>query len=337
MLRIAVVYNQPQVSPDHPLAPSEWEIVEIARLVVTELQIPGWQPELWEISPNNDWQEKFNKNTPDVVFNLFEGFYPEEGSEDLFPAFLESLEIRYTGNNSCTLRQCRNKQLTRELLKSRGLPVASGEILKSQDDLDILLQRGKNSWPLMVKPALVDASIGIEPSNVVENLSQLKERVSTLLDQYGPVLVEEFLPGREFNISVVELDSLQVLPVSEIVFRCVPEYPWPIVTYDAKWKVGSVADRCTQPVCPANIDTKLKTELEHLAEQAFRVMGCRHYARVDIRLDREGQPRILEVNPNPGYHPEAGFSRALQAAGWSHAEFSRALVRHAWCNAVPKN
>ncbi|MDW8221581.1 MAG: hypothetical protein RMJ82_01360 [Gemmatales bacterium] len=329
MLRIAVLYNQPQVSRDHPLAESEWEIIEIAELVAEELRIPGWLPELWPVHPNENWRDRMRKNRPDVVFNLFEGFHPGDATEYEVPAVLDSMGIPYTGNRADTLKLCWDKSRLREHLAVQGLPVAQGLAINRHEEWERALTAFGNQWPLFVKPARCHASVGIEQSNVVVNVEELRRRCESLLGRFGTVVIEEFLPGREFNISVIHLARTQVLPISEIVFHSADDYHWPVVTYDAKWKTGSTADRCTQPFCPARVEAALQRELETLAQRAFEALACRQYARIDVRLDRTGRPRILEVNPNPGYHPDAGFSRALQAAGWTHSEFTRALVRHA--------
>jgi len=331
MLRIAVLYNEPQIPRDHPLAPSEWEIETIAHLVADELSINDWYPEVWKVTP--DYSCLSRLDSIDVVFNLFEGFYPSDDSQAAVVSELEKRGLAFTGNSSATLRLTTNKHETYTVLRSYGLLVPESVVVRSWQDAEMALNKWDRRWPVIVKPAYTDASVGIDAESVVTSREELEARVQVLLQQYETVLVEEYLPGREFNISVIELDKVCVLPISEIQFRCTEEYPWPIVTYDAKWRPGSVADQCTVPVCPADLDEGLKNELERVAVVAFRATGCRHYARIDIRLDGQGRPRVLEVNANPGYHPDAGFSRSLRAAGWTHAAFSQALVRQAWLEA----
>ncbi|GBD36818.1 D-alanine--D-alanine ligase [bacterium HR36] len=329
MLRIAVLYNEPQIPKDHPLAPSEWEIEEIAHLVVQELRCEGWWPKTWKVTPDFGCLERIRYHRPDVVFNLFEGFYPGDDSQAVVVSKLEEFGIPYTGNNSRTLRLTTTKHEAQRVLRSAGLPVPESVTITSWKNAKESIQKLAERWPLIVKPATTDASVGIDVQSVVSNPQELEARIKVILEQYSAALMEEFLPGREFNVSVIELGETCVLPISEIQFRCREEYPWPIVTYEAKWYPGSLADQCTQPVCPAELDIRLRNELERLALAAFRATECRQYARIDIRLDREGQPRILEVNANPGYHPDAGFCRSLREAGWSHADFTRALVRDA--------
>lgn len=329
MLRVAVLYNQPQLAPDHPEAASEWEIVSIAQLVAEELNTGDWRSELWPARPDFAWVQGLYSEPPDVVFNLFEGFGRGDDSEIEAVTYLEQANIPFTGNPASALSLARDKSRTVTCLQRLGFPVPRSGYVEALATLDRVLADLDAEFPLFLKPALLDASIGIELANVVRDRKDLEYRCLALLREYGPVLIQEFLPGREFNISVIELEELRLLPISEIVFRCDAEYYWPIVTYSAKWQTGSRADQSTQAVCPASIEPELAEKLSALARGAFCALGCRDYARIDIRLDRHGQPKILEVNPNPGYHPEAGFTRSLEAAGWSHAEFSRALVRQA--------
>src|SRR5438876_1048756 len=175
-----------------------------------------------------------------------------------------------------------------------------------------------------------DASVGLDQGSVVIDQSSLEKRVSLLLEQYGaPVLIERFIPGREFNVGVVEIPALRSLPVAEIDFSEKDFGPWHIVTYDGKWRPGSPDDIATPPKCPANIVPELSRQIQEMALAAFRLLGCRDYARVDFRVSPAGQPFILEVNPNPDFHPTCGFARGLAAAGLHHSQFAIDLVHAA--------
>jgi D-alanine-D-alanine ligase len=158
-------------------------------------------------------------------------------------------------------------------------------------------------------------------------LDQLNERASWLLRRYGaPVMVERFIRGRELNIGLIEAPELHALPISEVLFVDEdPEY-WPIVTYDAKWKPGSRDYESTPPRYPAKVSRGLAQRLEKLAKQAFRLLGCRDYARVDFRVQPSGKPFLLEVNPNPDFSPTAGLAGGLASAGLTHAQFTADLV-----------
>jgi D-alanine-D-alanine ligase len=131
--------------------------------------------------------------------------------------------------------------------------------------------------------------------------------------------VETYLPGREFNVGVIGRTDPITLPIAEVVYNTLDQ-SWPILTYDAKWSPGSAADARSPVQCPAELNDDLANALRNLAVRAFVAAGCRDAARVDFRLDADGNPMILEVNPNPDLDPNAGWARALQASGRDYAE-----------------
>jgi D-alanine-D-alanine ligase len=156
-----------------------------------------------------------------------------------------------------------------------------------------------------------------------------------LLENYGPpILIEQFIRGRELNVGLIEAPELQMLPISEILFTDPDPGFWPIVTYDAKWKPGTRDYESTPPRYPAEVRPRLRARIEKLSMQAFRLLGCRDYARVDFRVGPTGRPYILEVNPNPDFSPLAGLSGGLQSAGLTHARFTADLVQMALARAA---
>jgi D-alanine-D-alanine ligase len=186
---------------------------------------------------------------------------------------------------------------------------------------------------VIVKPAMQDASVGLDQGSVVSDLERLNERVAVLLQAYGgPVLVEEYVPGREFNVGLIEAPELQVLPVAEIVFAGQDPDFWPIVTYDGKWRPGTPDYEAT-PVDYADLPTRMRERLEDYSKRAFRLLGCRDYARIDFRVRPNGKPSILEVNPNPDFSPSAGLAYALERAGITHPQFTVDLVHAALARA----
>jgi D-alanine-D-alanine ligase len=233
--------------------------------------------------------------------------------------------VPYTGCPFQPLCLARHKPLTKQLLRGARLPTPDFFVVDLLPVVDCPL-----AWPVIVKPSNQDASVGLDQGSVVTSQDELERRVASLLDDYGPpVLVEEFVPGREFNVGVVEAPELRVLPISEIEFVSDDPGYWPIVTYDAKWKPGTLDYEATPPVYSPEVPPRLRARLERLAKQAFRVLGCRDYARVDFRVKPPAKPYILEVNPNPSFSPNAGLSGALTAAGLPWAEFTVQMVRRA--------
>jgi D-alanine-D-alanine ligase len=239
---------------------------------------------------------------------------------------LEWLGLPYTGCPLQPICLARHKPLTKHLLRGARLPTPDFFTVDRLPVGDCPL-----AWPVIVKPSNQDASVGLDQGSVVASQEALERRAAYLLEEYGsPVLVEEFVPGREFNVGLVEAPDLRVLPLSEIKFLSDDPAYWPIVTYDAKWKPGTADYEATPPAYnPDDVPPRLKARLERLAKQAFRALGCRDYARVDFRVKRPAKPYILEVNPNPSYSPGAGLAGALAAAGLPWAEFTVQLVQRA--------
>jgi ribosomal protein S18 acetylase RimI-like enzyme len=140
------------------------------------------------------------------------------------------------------------------------------------------------------------------------------------------VLIERYIAGQEFNVGIIELPELHVLPLSEIEFRKTSEMRWPILTYSGKWISGSAADRATPVCCPAKVDPELSRQIIAAATEAYRLTGCRDYARVDLRVDQQGNIFVLEVNANPDLSPNAGLARMLNADGIEYSQFVKRLV-----------
>jgi ribosomal protein S18 acetylase RimI-like enzyme len=168
--------------------------------------------------------------------------------------------------------------------------------------------------------------MGITPQSVVNDADAASRQLTFIHDCYGDALVERYIAGREFNVGIIELPELQVLPLAEVDFASAPELPWPIVTYEAKWSSGSAQDRATPVRCPVNIDVDLKRTIEQSAVAAYQMAGCRDYGRIDLRIDNQGCVYVLEVNANPDIGPEAGLARMLRAAGIEYDRFVSQLV-----------
>jgi D-alanine-D-alanine ligase len=257
----------------------------------------------------------------DVVVNLCEGFKDRPLMEAYVAGVYELFEIAYTGNPARTLSICQNKYQTKLLLQGAGLPTPAGQLVSSLDDLNYSV------FPAIVKPNNEDASLGIYPQSVVHNQAELQTQVAKVISTYNqPALVEQYIHGREFNVAVMDLEQPAALPVSEIDFSTVPEgYPH-ICSYEAKWFEGHVLYNTTIPKCPAPINDAQRQALQSIAVQAFRLMNCRDYARVDFRMSSEGQIYILEVNPNPDISLNAGYVRALRAAQIDYADFWNRVI-----------
>jgi D-alanine-D-alanine ligase len=248
---------------------------------------------------------------PELIVNLCEGIWGDSHLEMHAAALLELTGRPVTGSGPLSLGLTQDKLRTKELLLANGLPtpryllVRRGEALPAAPGL---------SYPLIVKPRSEDASQGITDASVVDAFPALQTQVDYVHRTYcQDALVEEFIVGRELNAAILgNGDAAMVLPLSEIGFD--PALPRPIVSYAGKWLEDSPAYLGTVPACPAELTDADATAVNTAALAAFHNMGCRDYARVDIRL-RNGVPYILEVNANPDISPEAGLARSAAAFG----------------------
>lgn len=321
----AVLFNPPTLPPGHPEYASEADVVEVARAIVAILNAAGF--EAWEqpaAPPLAEFVAELAGTAPDVVFNLIEGFAGSSGGEPHVTGLLELLGLPYTGCPPIAQSLCHEKGRTKVLLRGAALPTAPS--MSVADDGPISLPF---PGPYFVKPDAEDASLGIDQGSVCVDLYAVRERTQRLRGRYGSVvIVEAYLPGPEYNVAILGLPRPTALTVAEVVYAT-KQGEWPILTYDAKWDSGSAADLASPIRCPAQINEGLARDLSNLAVEAFRVTGCRDCARVDFRLDGDGRPMILEVNPNPDIGPKAGWARALRESGRDYGETIVALARQA--------
>lgn len=246
----------------------------------------------------------------DLVFNLCEGVHGQSQWEEHVVAALEFAGIPATGAGTWTIAACRRKAIVNAILAQAGLPIPRWTLVQGKIEDDFPL-------PSIVKPAAEDASAGLDRSSVVTDRKALRARVAAMTERFDDVLVQQYVAGREFNIGFV---GHRTLPIAEIDYSRMPEGSWPILTYAAKWHVGSPEDLGSVPVCPAEIPKQLADRLVQMAEAAWRAMQGTGYGRVDLRVDDAGQPWVLDVNPNPDLNDDAGLFRMARAAGWDYAE-----------------
>ncbi len=268
---------------------------------------------------------QIRKIDPDIIFNLVEAVDGISNYEAYAAGIFELLNIPYTGNEPISLASCLNKYRTKLVLEANGIPTPKSFVA----ELNSIIEEEKFSlkFPVILKLLNEDASIGISELSVVNNFDDINKRLKFLFKTYKQnVLIEEFIEGRELNVAILG-DS--VLPISEIVFKGLPKDLPKIVTYEGKWSPESIYYKFTKPNCPAEIDEQTKNIVESAALKAFKILNCRDYARVDIRLSEKNIPYIIEVNPNPDISSDAGFARAAKAAGMNYSDLIKSIANFA--------
>lgn len=330
-VRVVVLYNQPVRTATH----SEYDSEEWVRTAVEDiskhLTAAAFSVAQLGIGRNlHDLRPRLAAVSPDVVFNLFEGLADRPESEFVVARVLEQTGIPFTGSPSRALRLGLNKHSAKQRMLAAGLPTPWFHVA------DKLPPPGtKFPWPMILKPARRDASEGIDQSSVVSSPAELDLRLARLLEFYGPpVLIEQFLPGREFTVALLELPELIALPITEVQFTLPPTIRWPILSYDAKWRPDSLEYKAMDMLKGVSLPSELAGSLVALAKNAYRVAGCRDYARIDLRLSSSGQPMILEVNANPDMCPTACLARTLETAGIDRQRLLTDLVLQAAARGV---
>lgn len=331
-LQVLVVYNEPSLPVGHPDYAQEAGVLESVAAVRQALNVAGHQ--VRELAIHGEARQVLSQlqhcGPADVVFNLCEGLGGVGRGEAEIAGLLELIGYQLTGSPADCLSLVRNKVRTKLLLAGAGLPTAEFcSVSRGETEPTAELERLLALGPVIVKPANEDASLGIGPQSICSELVALRIQIARVCASYGCALVERYIDGREFNAAVIALPEPRVLPLAEIEFDRAALGGWNIVSYDAKWSVGSAADRATVPRCPAAVDSALAAQIERIALEAFRVTGCRDFARVDLRVDQQGRPFVLEVNGNPDLSPGAGLARALGAAGFDYENFLVRLVEQA--------
>lgn len=264
---------------------------------------------------------------PDLIFNLVECVENESLQEMNVAGIYELLKIPYTGANPLGLGIALNKPLVKQLLSHNGIKTPRFQVFKVPEKIVV---NDDMRYPLIVKPSREDASVGISDESVVYSLIDLKKRIRHVFQEFDqPALVEEYVEGREMNVAILGFRKPIVLPISEIDFSGLSSDMHKIVSYDAKWMHGTVAYEGTKGVCPAKLSPEREAEMKDIALRCFHIVGCRDYARVDFRLSAQGDPYVLEVNPNPDISDDAGFARSARTYGLTFTETVGKIVESA--------
>ncbi len=268
---------------------------------------------------------------PDLVFNLCESMAGDPRNEPTMTGLLELFQIPYTGNGTLALGSCLHKLRTKDILHGRGIPTPPHRFFATPADLaDPSLDQ--LDYPWFLKLAHEDASVGIIADNAVATPAALRARAAAMMEEFGQaVLAERFIAGREVNVTLIGNGAeLQVLPLHEIDFSRMPSDRPRIVSYAAKWDESHVDYLGTTPVRLGDADRPLIERASQVARQTWDALGLADYARVDLRVDADGNPWVIDVNPNCDISPEAGAPRAAAALGYTYPQLISHIAMVAW-------
>ena len=317
-MKITVLYNQdfdaPGVGGAADGAEAREEIAGVAVAVAEALRgRAGTRADLLACRGTSfDFVDRLRADPPDLVFNLCESLAGDARGEAAVPAILDTLRLPYSGSGAATLALALHKPLAKAVLRGSGIPVPEGVAIGAIAELESV----DVPLPAMVKPAREDASVGITRASVVRDRASLERQVREVNESLGQeALVERYVEGREIYVGFL---GDEILPFTEIDFSSMPPDRPRIVTYDAKW-IESSEDWQQTPSGVATIDDPaLRASLEAVARATFRALCLQDYGRVDLRVDEDGRPWVIDVNANCALAPDAGFAKAAAAGGLSY-------------------
>ncbi|NQW21972.1 MAG: GNAT family N-acetyltransferase [SAR202 cluster bacterium] len=329
-MRIALLYNEPLPSRYDTLGEADAvsSVMDAVDAVGAALKALGHQVATTGlVPPLSETEKQLRTAECDLFFNLFEGFDGAPDTEWRLARKLESLAVPFTGASAATLKLCQDKARCKDRLAADGIPTAPYQLLDSENIGDLSL-----GLPVIVKPLREDASHGLNAQSVAWQPEDVAAQVLRVEEAYGgPVLVERYLPGREFNVSVLGGLVSKTLSTTEITYS--KELPEPrILTYRAKWSPDDREYIASMPVCPAQVSDSLGDRLKEITLASCAAVGLPSYARVDLRCDDLGAPYVLEVNPNPDLSPDAGLAMQARAAGLDYGGLVQSIVELAIMN-----
>ena len=266
----------------------------------------------------------------DFVLNLCdEGFDNDPRKELHVPAMLEVLKIPYTGSNPQCLTYCYDKSLIRGIAKEMGVPVADGLYIKPEDNVFEM----NIDFPVIVKPNFGDSSFAITQDSVANSLEELNDAIIRIREKVGyenPVLLEEFLTGKDLTIGIIgnPPDPYTFLPIVEEDYSDLPADLPRICGYEAKWISDSPYFKLLKSV-PANLPEETEKVIMEHCLRLFERLDCKDYVRFDWRLDQHGVPKLLEVNPNPGWCWDGHLAKMAAIKGIGYPEMLLSILQTA--------
>jgi len=325
-LHIGIACNLYEESGDNQETVVEKDLTVIGVDIEKTLKERGYKVSFFDF---NDVGKAFNdlKNSDvDLVFNVCERINNSSLLEPHVASILDTLQIPYTGSNPFTLGLCIDKIRVKKLLSYHKIPTPEWDYVYSLDD-DI---RDDLQYPLIVKPANTDNSIGITNDSVVRNKAELYRQLEVVLKDIGrPALIEEYIDGDEYDVPIIgsEEDDLRILPLARSMFDNLPKDLWHIYPFEAKYTDGGEYNKIVVQRPPKGINKKLEQLLGEIALDTYNILDCHDYGRIEIRVDKNNNPYVLELNPNPSLDAEGTFSASAEVIGLDYGDFLEEIIR----------
>jgi D-alanine-D-alanine ligase len=263
------------------------------------------------------------KSKTDLIFNLAEGYGGDDTKDLNIPAFLELVGLKYTGSGPHGLLLAQDKSLAKKIFGFHGL----------HTPFSAVSHRGKLDYshdvkfPLIVKPVSEDGSIGINKLSVVDSVKELMERIHALHEELDvPILIEEYIEGREIYAAVLGNDPPEALPLVELDLSKLPADTPKIAGREVKFDRDSEEYRLTKSALAKDLDDETTEKLHEAALTAYRALKLRDYGRIDMRLTKDGEIYVIEANPNPWLSSQAEFAMAARGSERTYTQMIKTIV-----------
>lgn len=318
--KIGLVVDKPNIEKQNKEANCADEQKEVTADKINEVLSKKYK--IIKIVADEKIIEELKTSNVDIVFNLSTGIKGESRQSQI-PAILEMLGIPYVGSGILAHAMALDKSVAKQIFKFHEVPTPNFQVFNTGlEEMDSSLK-----FPLIVKPACEGSGFGIHKDSVVYSEKELFKKVRELLKQYQPpVLVEEFIEGREFTVGIIgNGKDKTILPILEIDFKDIPEEYGKFYTFEVKTDFGDE----TNFYCPAPLSKEIEKAIKENASKAFDALGCRDIARVDVRLE-DDKPYIIEINSLPGLKPVySDLPKMAEAAGMSYEELIMQILKEA--------
>jgi D-alanine-D-alanine ligase len=321
-LTVGLMYNQP-VQKGENFWESSVDVLHQVEAIETALTTLGSRSVRIPFAGDLDkLLARLRWDTIDLVFNLCESVNEDPCLIGHPAAVLELLQIPFTGAPALALMLSTDKLLSKQLFIANNINSPSFVTY----DGGTFLDPGGLRFPVILKPRFQDASIGIDQDSICRNAKELNDKAMDLHSRHGSLLAEEYIDGREFNVSLLGFPEPVILPIGEIDFSAFPDDLLPIVGYRAKWDSSSFEFHHTPRVFSDTLSLPVLKTLRQLARECFHTFMLRDYGRVDFRVDHRQLVYVLEVNGNPCLSPDAGFAAAAAQKNLSYPELISTII-----------
>lgn len=305
----------------------ENDLSSVGENIQKTLQERGYEVSFFDFNHISKVFYDLQKSNVDLVFNVCERINNSSLLEPHAASILDILQIPYTGSNPFTLSLSIDKIRVKKLLTYHGIPTPKWDYAYSLDD-EI---NEELKYPLIVKPSNTDNSIGITNESVVTNKKELARQMEkVIVGLSSPALVEEYIEGDEYDISILgsEDDDLRVLPLSRSIFTHMPKSHWHIYSYNSKFDnvEKEIYNKIVVQKPPRNVNKRLLSLITEIALDTYNILDCHDYGRVEVKVDKNHNPYVLELNPNPSINKGDCVPEVAKIIGMEYGDFLEEII-----------